>query len=31
MRGITETVKHLLIINGIFFFATNALGPFLSI
>ena len=30
MRGITETVKHLLIINGIFFFATNALGPFFT-
>ena len=30
MRGITETIKHLLIINGIFFFATNALGPFFT-
>lgn len=28
MRGVTETVKHLLIINGIFFFASYALGPF---
>jgi len=26
MRGITDTVKHLLIINGIFFFATNLYG-----
>jgi len=26
MRNITETVKHLLIINGIFFFATIILG-----
>lgn len=26
MRGITETVKHLLIINGIFFFAANLFG-----
>ncbi|MDG1054167.1 MAG: rhomboid family intramembrane serine protease [Flavobacteriaceae bacterium] len=28
MRGVTETVKHLLIINGIFFFAANILGDF---
>lgn len=29
MRGITDTVKHLLIINGIFFFAANLFGePF---
>ena len=28
MRGITDTVKHLLIINGIFFFAANILGDF---
>ena len=27
MRGVTETVKHLLIINVIFFLATNILGP----
>ena len=26
MRGITDTVKHLLIINGIFFFAKGILG-----
>ena len=26
MQRITETVKHLLIINGIFFFAANLLG-----
>ena len=26
MRNITETVKHLLIINGIFFLATLTLG-----
>lgn len=26
MRGITETVKHLIIINGIFFFASGLLG-----
>ena len=26
MRGITDTVKHLLIINGIFFFASGILG-----
>lgn len=26
MRGITETVKHLIIINGILFFATNLFG-----
>lgn len=30
MRGVTETVKHLLIINGIFFFASNILGPFFN-
>ena len=28
MRGITDTVKHLLIINGIFFFAAGILGDF---
>ncbi len=28
MRGITDTVKHLLIINGIFFFAANILEDF---
>ncbi|MGB1806555.1 MAG: rhomboid family intramembrane serine protease [Flavobacteriaceae bacterium] len=27
MRQLSETVKHLLIINGLFFFATLALGP----
>jgi membrane associated rhomboid family serine protease len=27
MRQLSETVKHLLIINGLFFFATMALGP----
>lgn len=26
MRGITDTVKHLIIINGIFFFASGILG-----
>ena len=30
MRGVTETVKHLLIINGIVFFASNILGPFFT-
>lgn len=30
MRGVTETVKHLLIINGIFFFASNILAPFFT-
>lgn len=30
MRGVSETVKHLLIINGIFFFASNLLGPFFN-
>ena len=30
MRGVTETVKHLLIINGIFFFSSNILGPFFT-
>ncbi|MGB1449125.1 MAG: rhomboid family intramembrane serine protease [Flavobacteriaceae bacterium] len=30
MRGITETVKHLLIINGIFFFASGLLGNFFT-
>lgn len=28
MRGITDTVRHLLIINGIFFFASNVYGEF---
>ena len=30
MRGITDTVKHLLIINGIFFFAKGILGEFFT-
>lgn len=30
MRGVSETVKHLLIINGIFFFASNLYGAFFN-
>ena len=30
MQGITNTVKHLLIINGIFFFASNLYGAFFN-
>ena len=30
MRGITDTVKHLLIINGILFFASNLYGVFFN-
>ena len=30
MRGVSETVKHLLIINGIFFLASNLYGAFFN-